>query len=120
MNKLPLTEDVLNRLGFSEYWDENCTWGGRTIKFSNGDTLRIIQYLVDEDDNYGYGGGKYQGEYYSYAGWFDIPKREHKYHGELFFLHELYDLILTVIPNSIDEFINRCKEHKMNYYLNLK
>ena len=47
-------DKVLDKLGFSEYWDENGTWGGRTLTFKNGIRFRIIEQGEMDDDTEGY------------------------------------------------------------------
>lgn len=106
MNKLNITSQVLDNLGFSEYLDEHCTWGGRTLTFSNGTKFRIIEQCENEDDS----------DYFYFVGWFAIPKSDAKYY-DLFFLHEMYVCIEECYPNCLEEFINKCDNLKMKSYI---
>ena len=54
MKRLNITDKILDKLGFSEYWDEHCTWGGRTLTFSNGTRFRIIEQEEMDDDTFYY------------------------------------------------------------------
>ena len=71
MEKIEINGDTLDKLGFSEYWDEHGTWGGRTLTFKNGVRFRII--VQDDTDEYGYDLGT---ESFYFAPWFAIPKKE--------------------------------------------
>lgn len=117
MQKLNITSGVLDALGFSEYWDENGTGGGRTLTFSNGDRFRIYEQDEMDDDSDGrMSEGCYVANHYWFAGWFAIPKSNSE-HRELFFLHEMYECIKTEYPNSLNEFVEKCKAVKMGSYI---
>lgn len=63
-----ITEDVLDRLGFSDYDDENCTWGNRRLRFgdaANWYVLQIIDYGDYLEEN-----GRSKG--FVYASWFEL------------------------------------------------
>lgn len=109
--KLNITKDVLDRLGFSEYWDEHGTWGGRTLTFSNGTKFRIIEQLQHDDDP-----DIYVGDHYYFTGWFATPKSDEG-HYDLFFLHEMYNCIKEVYPDCLNEFLQLCHDAKMSVYL---
>lgn len=115
--KLNITSRVLDVLGFSEYWDENCTSGGRTLTFSNGTQFRITQINETDDENEGYGAEKkYVAEHFYFIGWFALPKTSAEYY-ELFFLHEMYECIKKEYPSCLEEFVDKCKKLGMYDYL---
>jgi len=121
MDKLNITDTILDKLGFSEYWDENGTWGGRTLTFSNGTRFRIVEQIEMEDEHEGYGAmsnsePRYIANHFYFVGWFAIPKTEAK-HYELYFLHELYKCIESEYPDCLAEFIAKCKEQNMKPYI---
>lgn len=121
MFKLNITQGVLDKLGFSEYWDENGTWGGRTLTFSNGTRFRIIEQLEMEDENEGYGAlsgsqPKYIANYFYFVGWFALPPTKAKSY-DLFFLHEMYECIEKEYPDCVDEFVDICKKANMKPYI---
>lgn len=113
--ELLLSDMVLDRLGFSEYWDENCTWGGRTITLGAADgeyCIRILDQEEMDDDIQGfYGGGNHVAHTFSYTGFFGTPSTEH--YSDLYFLHQLYDLIEFLCPQHTNEFILRCNKNNM-------
>lgn len=118
MQRLNITSTVLDRLGFSEYWDEHCTWGGRTLTFSDGTKFRIVEQceMDDEDQGYGYGRPKYIANHFYFSGWFAIPAIDTN-HCDLFFLHEMYECIKSNYPSVIGEFVSKCKAVNMGEYI---
>ena len=119
MDKLNITTTVLDKLGFSEYWDENGDWGGRTLTFTNGARFRIIEQEEkdDEMDGYGYGKSKYIAHHFYFAEWFAIPKMEGLRSHDLFFLHDMYECLLANYPQCIDEFYRICDDNNMAIYI---
>lgn len=116
-NKLNITDQVLTKLGFSEYWDEHGTWGGRTLTFKDGTKLRIIEQEEMDDDTEGYAlDGVYIAHHFYFAGWFAWPPIV-GYH-DLYFLHDLYNCIKQYYPHCLEEFIEKCNSVKMGTYLN--
>ena len=102
MKRLNITDGVLDKLGFSEYWDEHGTWGGRTLTFSNDTIFRIIEQEEMEDDSEGYSkDGVYVAQYFYFADWFAIPKID-KGHFDLFFLR----LRLYAVANKTAKTLN--------------
>jgi hypothetical protein len=117
MRRLNITDTVLDRLGFSEYWDEHGDWGGRTLTFSSGQQFRIIETEENEDDSYGYHkDGTYVAKHWWFADWFALPKIS-KGNFDLFFLHEMYECIKQCYPECLDEFTERCQKLKMGAYI---
>ena len=121
MRRLNITGSVLDKLGFSEYWDEHGTWGGRTLTFSNEKRFRIIEQEEMEDENEGYGAMSnskptYTANYFYFVGWFAIPKTEAR-HYNLFFLHEMYECIEKEYPECLDEFVSKCETGNMKTYI---
>ena len=115
-HKLNITDDVLDKLGFSEYWDEHCTWGGRTLTFTNGTRFRIIEQEQMDDGNEGYGTPQYISQHFYFTGWFALPKNEAP-HCDLFFLHEMQEVITIYYPDCLEEFKEKCKKAHMEIYL---
>lgn len=117
MSKLNITDRILDKLGFSEYWDENCDWGGRTLTFSNGTRFRIIEQGEMDDDTEGYSpNGRYIANHFHFAGWFALPKTKAPDY-DLFFLHEMYECIKKEYPGCLDEFLAKCEKLKMKVYI---
>jgi hypothetical protein len=117
MSKLLITDTILDKLGFSEYWDEHGTWGGRTLAFNNGVRFRIIEQEEMDDDTEGYASfGRYIAHHYYFAGWFAIPKIDSPNY-DLFFLHEMYECIEKEYPDCIGEFVAKCKDLNMKPYI---
>lgn len=111
-----VTQTVLDRLGFSEYWDENGTWGGRTLTFLDGTKLRIGSFDEMDDDSEGYcPNGRYQPQTFKFLGWFAIPKVEADF--EIVFLKDLYKVVKEVYPHCEVEFVGKCKKLKMDWGL---
>ncbi len=117
-NELLLTDRVLDRLGFSEYWDEHCTWGGRTITFGDKDVLiRVVdQEEMDDDTEGNWFDGSHISNHYSYSGWFDIGGNKDDY-SDLYFLHQLYEVVKFKCPQYLDEFKERCFKNNMKAYI---
>ena len=121
MRKLIITDTILDKLGFSEYWDEHGTWGGRTLTFSDGTRFRIIEQEEMDDEHEGYGAlsgseATYVANHFYFAGFFAIPKIDVG-HYDLFFLHEMYECIEKEYPDYIDEFVAKCKDVNMKPYI---
>jgi len=121
MRKLNITDTILDKLGFSEYWDEHGTWGGRTLTFSNGTRFRIIEQEEMDDEHEGYGAlsgseATYVANHFYFAGFFAIPKIDAN-HYDLFFLHEMYECIEKEYPDCLEEFTAKCKGLNMKPYI---
>lgn len=112
MTKLNITDTVLDKLGFSPYWDEHGTWGGRTLTFKNGTKFRIIeQEEMDGDFDQAY-----VANHFYFAGWFAIPKTSAG-HYDLFFLHQMFECIKKEYPDCVDEFTSKCESLNMGSYI---
>lgn len=117
MLRLNITDTVLDRLGFSDYWDEDATWGGRTLLFLNGTRFRIISVGETNDDTEGYDiNGVYVAAHFSFADWFALPRID-KGSFDLFFLHEMYECLEVCYPDCLEEFVSKCKTLKMGIYI---
>lgn len=122
MRKLNITDEVLDHLGFSEYWNKVGNWGYRTLTFSNGTIFRIVEQDEMEDEYLGYSflaGGEptYVAKHFYYRGNFALPEKDWSKYYELFFLHEIYECIKNEYPECTDEFIQKCKEVNMKPYI---
>lgn len=117
MTRLNITDLVLDKLGFSEYWDEHGTWGSRALTFSNGTHFRIIEQEEMDDDSEGYHkDGNYIAHHFYFAGWFAVPKID-DVHFDLFFLHEMYACIAKYYPDCLEEFVDKCNSVRMGRYI---
>lgn len=118
MEKLNITDTILENLGFSEYDDENGDSGGRTLTFKNGTRFRILEVCEKDDDSDGYDSdGKYIANHYCFIGYFALPQMKIGLEYDLFFLHEMYECIEKEYPTCLEEFTAKCKEFKMYYYI---
>ena len=115
MKRLNITSTILDKLGFSEYWDEHGNWGGRTLTFSDGTKFRIIE-RKEEDPDYCNNGNEYAARHWYFTGWFALPKNEQS-HFDLFFIHEMYQCLWECYPNVLNEFSEKCKELGMESYI---
>ncbi len=104
LKKIELTDDVLEKLGFTEYDDEHCTWGNRRLLF-DGDSdewkkLQIIENCESCAEENGYPAQ------FVYAEWFDQIRRKPTGGGrmDLTTLYELYICIDIYRPELLDEF----------------
>jgi len=122
MKKLNITDKVLDKLGFSEYWDEHGTWGTRSLKFDDG-TIFMITEQEEMDDVYeGYSGMVNAKPEYVAQHFYYLDKEGKKTtHGikeyELFFIHEMYDCIKACYPNHLQEFVSKCESVHMGSYI---
>lgn len=119
MSKLNITSRVLDKLGFSEYWDENGTGGCRTLAFNSGDKLRIYEQDEMDDNTEGYSkDGIYIANHYCFSSHWATPKiTGNRIYRDLFFLQDLYEVIFEYYPDSLTEFIEKCIELKMIAYI---
>ena len=120
IDKLPITSSVLDKLGFTEYDDENGNWGGRSIYFKTGDRIRIGETLETDDEEEGYGSNpRYIAHHFWFSEWYnhnDDSRNKVKDY-ELHFLHDLYELINIKHPECIPEFLERCYKANMKHYI---
>ena len=115
--KLNITKTILDKLGFTEYWDEDCYWGTRTLIFKNGTTFRIAVFNESNDNSDGYSqNGRYIAKHYSFGGWIALPVKKARDY-DLFFLHEMYCCIKNEYPECLEEFVSKCKMLKMQVYI---
>ena len=115
--KLAITEDVLERLGFSDYDDENCTWGNRRLNVRRGlndkwpdecYVLQIIDYGDFPEDN----GAEFNDCFY-YAGWFELLKQWQTKDGwHLNTVKDLYKIIYLYHNEYLHDFKEILKKLK--------
>jgi hypothetical protein len=122
MKKLNITEAVLDKLGFSEYWDENGTSGTRTLQFGDGERFQIVEQEEMDDSYEGYSGMVGSKPEYVSQHFFFLDKNEknsaHKIKCyDLFFLHEMYLCVKEVIPGCLEEFVSICESVNMKPYI---
>lgn len=113
--KLNITDTVLDKLGFSEYWDEHGTWGTRTLTFSDNTKLTIIEY-EEQDADYYENGNLYIAHHFVFNGSLKQKPEKDGYY-DLFFLSDLYKCIAELFPDNLEEFVNKCKDLYMFEYI---
>lgn len=117
MLRLNLTTTILDKLGFRDYNDSSGDWGTRTLPFEDGTWFRIAEVDEKDDDSDGYSfHGSYVSNHYYYAGYIANPKNDAP-HCDLFFLHEMYEVIEKYYPAVLDEFVTKCRTLKMGSYI---
>jgi hypothetical protein len=75
--KKPITEEIIEAMGFTDYDDEHCTWGNRRLFFGAGSKisgdpwyqLQIIDYEDWPDEHE----PEFNDCFY-YSGWFELIK----------------------------------------------
>lgn len=121
--KLNITDHVLSKLGFSEYWDDNGNSGSRILEFKNGEVFKISEQCQMDDGNEGYGGmcgqdPMYISNHYCFMGWYASPQIKDVGTIDLFFLSDIYYCIRKYYPECVDEFINKVRSNYMIKYIN--
>lgn len=111
MEILNLTDSILDKFGFSEYWDDNGDSGTRTLTFSDGTILTIVEVLEHINDNNIY--------YYQIiiVIWDIKLYLKNSFEQDLYFLHDLFEIIELFYSNCMEEFIEKCKELKIINYI---
>ena len=116
--KLNITDDVLDRLGFSAYWDENGSDGTRSLLFSNNVRFTITEQCQMDDGNEGFGSDPiYVSNHFAYKTLYlhdDCLKHKEI---ELYFLHDILNVIKRYYKECKIEFINICKKANMGAYI---
>ena len=117
--EMPITDKVLDTLGFCEYWSGCGDFGTRMV----GEKISEHQYsksytIVEEDemddDSLGYSGSpKYSARHYH-------SPFSSKKHRSIYFLHDLYEDISENAPEVLDLFIEKTKENGVNMYPYIK
>lgn len=120
--KLNITDDVLEKLGFSDYWDDHGTSGSRILKFKSGIVFKIQERCQMDDGNEGYGGMYdedpiYVSNHYRFIGWYATPAIKNIKDINLFFLSDIYYCIRKYYPKCVDEFIDKIKSNHMIKYI---
>lgn len=108
--KLNITDGVLDAIGFTDYWDEHCTWGTRRLVFKDLNVFEIIENCEQTCCDNGYDEGYYISNHWLFL---DDNYETH----ELYFLHQMYNIIKKYYPDNIDEFIEKCEKVRMRIYL---
>lgn len=104
MEKLLLTDKILDKLGFTPYNDENGDSGTR-ILYVGDNILKVWDMDEIDDETQGYGSpAKYRAKH------FMIPD-----YGPVYFLHELLDVINK--EDIMLEFVRKCHLYNMGFYL---
>jgi hypothetical protein len=99
--KIPVTDLVLEKIGFTDYDDEHCTWGNRRLMFGNMAAwykLQIVEYCDYPEEN-----GREVG--FSYQGWFEIipnPKPNNAW--DIITVRDIYKIIYLYHPEWLNVF----------------
>ena len=101
-NELLLTEDVLDRLGFTEYHDKGGDYGMRTLWIKE-DHYVVWEYETTEEDSLH--GVVYISHHFGSEDY-----------GQLYFLHELWEQI-NKNTSQIALFEQLCKKNGMGSYI---
>ena len=111
--ELRIDDTVLDKLGFSEYWDNNGDSGERNFRFGD-DVFSITCYDQKDDETDGYASwGRYQSESYGVG----LRHRNTDFYRKIHFLHDLYEAILAITPNLVQPFMDKCRENLMHEYI---
>ena len=107
---LPINDDVLTKIGFSDYDDEHCTWGNRRL-FIGGEMfkgkfvdswykLQIIEYCDFPGEN-----DPEFNDCFWYAGWFElIPSFRTENSWRLNTVKDIYKIIYLYHPEWLSNF----------------
>jgi hypothetical protein len=111
--ELILTDRILDKLGFTEYWAGSGDYGERCFGIKKNENqfehvpYRIVEIDEKDDDCDGYCETRnYVAQYYQ------SPFRA-KVHRSIYFLHDLYDDIQDNAPHVLEFFVQKCKENNM-------
>ena len=123
MKRLQITYDVLDRLGFGEYHDDNGYSGGRALHLGDEISMWIVEVLPQDDVYEGYANMMkdteplYQPHYFYYCSSYD-HRKDINYSADLDYIEDLYECVKKMYPEYIDSFLNRCKKANMMPYIN--
>mgnify|MGYP001329952384 CR=1 FL=1 len=107
-NELLITRDVLDKLGFTEYWAGSGDYGTRLLKFSSGPFYTIKEMDSLEDNSSGYSYAEYSANRYL----------SENFSKSLYFLHDLYeDIWSRRTYDEVCEFVEKTKEVNMYPYI---
>jgi hypothetical protein len=111
-----LTDKVLDKLGFSEYWAGSGDFGERTFgekinqwKYSKWYRIVEVDEMDDPESGYGYGKPEYCPQHYH-------SPFKGKVFRDIYFLHDLYEDISDNSPETLEQFIEKTKEKGVNMY----
>jgi len=102
--KIPVTDDILRQLGFSDYDDEHCIWGNRRLMVSDKgnwpNECYKLQIIDQENDEYS---GQVEG--YFYSGWFELIKQwQTDGHWQLNTIKDIYKVIYLYHKEFLPDF----------------
>lgn len=111
--KQPVTDDLLRKMGFSDYDDEHCNWGNRRLMVADHgkwpDECYKLQIIDQEEDlisMQGYGEDYIQEEGFFYSGWFELlPEWRTKDHWQIHTVRDIYKIIYLYHREYIADFI---------------
>ena len=122
MERLRITWDVLNRLGFGEYHDDNGYSGGRTLHLGDETSMWIIEVEAQEDVYEGYANMMryteplYKPEQYYYCSSYNNIENVN-YSIDLNYIEDLYECVEKMYPQYMISFLNKCKKANMMPYI---
>ena len=107
-NEINLTDEMLDHLGFKEWWGGSGYWGSSQINLA-GVPIRIFRTHEELDINMGYGeSASYQSSHYC----------GDKFNGNIYFLHELLEYVKSFNSEQCTElFIEKCKLTNLGEYI---
>lgn len=120
MIKLPISDKVLDLLGFKPYHDKGGDWGYRSLYFKNGDRLQLVEYEETTCPDGPYEPARYAPTLWVWNEDSDLLKKFGRTvpgDGEIFFLHDLFDIIDKYYPNCLYEFMVQCNLVNIGRYI---
>jgi hypothetical protein len=118
--ELLITQRVLDRLGFGEYWDEHGTWGTRTLSLVSTDVELFIldeQEEMDDDMEGHHVGGAHVAQTWQWNGVRNNKLNSGNSIYQVYFLHQLYDIIAAFYPTKLALFEQKAYEANLARYV---
>lgn len=113
-----ITDRVLDKLGFSEYWAGSGDYSSRILTFSNDDSLEITDFDEKDDDTDGYTTwGTYQPQHFDICSHVNKKNMTNNEYYNLVFLEDLHLAIRNHWSNCEQEFVDKCTKLKMQWGL---
>jgi len=114
-NECILTEDILDKLGFSDYWAGSGEFGNRTFSKERDDGSNTSEFAYRmvvsdqlDDGSMGWGKLEYKPEYFIVE----------DFQTTLYFLHDLYENIFSKENEELNKlFLSKCTEIGLESYI---
>lgn len=103
---LPVTDDLLERLGFTDYDDEHGTWGNRRLRFGDFTRGEYDKWYVLQIMDFGdYPEDNDRPEGFVYAGWFEyLPPYKTNDGWDINTVRDLYKIIYLYHKQWLPDF----------------